>query len=277
VGYIVDSSQIMLVETNDLYLGTTGGVANSQGANTGTFGNSSISGSTYGAVMSGFDGAGALQTVADLTFNSGGTVTGFIDFNDLSSVEPASPDPVSAPSYTIDATGRVTVTGLTDGAGTTLNLQLYLDGTGNAVAVTMDTTDNQGASLGGQLNAATMSNFTGSYALVAWGWDGSETGVFGAVGPVTATGAGGTFSGVADLNYFSTTTTTVPSPDLTVSGTYSASATTGILSPSSITGLDVDSGFTSADVFNLYLVGTNGDAVAIETDINQLTLGFFEH
>src|SRR4029077_15563881 len=132
VGYIADSKRIYLVETADNYVGTTGGIALSQGASTGLFSSASVSGGTLGAVMTGFDAAGALHTVGEVTFGAT-SVTGFIDFNDLSSVEPASPDPVTAPSYTVDSTGRVTISGLTDGVATTINLQLYLGGNGNGV------------------------------------------------------------------------------------------------------------------------------------------------
>lgn len=277
VGYIVDSSRIALVETADNYGGTTGGSARSQGSNTGTFSSASVSGSTYGAAMTGFDAHGPLQSVGALTFNSGGTVTGFIDFNDLVSTEPASPDPVSAPSYTVDSTGRVTISGLTDGVKTTINLQLYIDGSGNAVAITLDTKDNQGSFSAGQINntGVTDANFNGPYALVAFGWDGSEIGEFGAVGPITATGTGDTFSGFADINYFSSATTTAPAADEKVSGTYAVSADSGILT-GTITGLDIDSTFLRTDTFNFYQVDTSGSCVAIEVDKNQITLGFFQ-
>jgi hypothetical protein len=277
VGYIVDSTRVYLVETADSYVGTTGGIAFSQGASTGTFSSSSISSSTYGTAMTGFDGNGPLQVVGALTFNSSGTVSGFIDFNDLSGSEPVSPDPITAPAYTVDSTGRVTITGATDGVVETINLQLYLNGNGQVVAVTMDTGDNLGSTLGGQLSGPfSNANFTGNYAMAAWGWDGSETGEFSAVGTSTATGTGDTFSGFADLNYFNSTTTTVPAADATVSGSYTLSANSGILTPSSITGLDVDSGFTNTDAFNFYQVDSIGTTVVIETDSNQLTLGIFQ-
>jgi len=278
VGYIVDSSRVYLVETADSFVGTTGGIAYSQGAATGMFSSSLISGLTAGAVFTGFDSNGALQTVGELTFNSGGTVTGFIDFNDLSSIEPASPDPVSAPSYTVDSTGRVTIAGLTDGVGTTLNLQLYVDANGDVVALSLDTTDNLGAILGGVINnsGVTDANFSGNYAMVASGWDGSETGEFGAVGLVNATGAGDTFSGFADLNFFNSGSTTSPIANQAVSGSYTLSANAGILTPSFMMGLDIDLGSTQSDAFNFYEVDTNGDTVAIETDFNQLTFGFLQ-
>jgi hypothetical protein len=277
VGYIADSSRIYLVETADSYAGTTGGIAFSQGASTGTFSSTSISTSTYGVAMTGFDAIDPLQAVAALTFNSSGAVSGFMDFNDLTGSEPVSPDPVTATAYTVDPTGRVTITGLTDGQGNTFNLQLYLNGAGQVVSVTMDASDNLGSTIGGQLSGPfSDANFTGKYAMAAWGWDGSVNGEFGAVGISTATGTGDTFSGFADLNYFTPTSTTTPVANTTVSGTYSLSANSGILTPSFITGLDVDSGFTNMDAFNFYQVDSDGTTVVIETDSNQLTLGIFQ-
>jgi hypothetical protein len=276
VGYIADSSRIYLVETADAYFGTTGGIAFSQGALTGTFGTASISSTTYGAALTGFDANGALQAVSDLTFNSSGTVTGFLDFNDLTGSEPASPDPVTAPAYTIDSTGRVTLT-ITDAFANSINVQIYLDGNGEALSLSMDTQDNLGSTLAGQLNGPfSDANFTGNYAMLAWGWDFNESGPFGAVGVATAKGTGDTFSGFADLNYFSSTTTTATVTNTPVSGSYTTSANSGIFTPSFITGLDVDSGLTNTDAFNFYQVATDGTTVVIETDSNQLTLGFFQ-
>jgi hypothetical protein len=278
VGYIADSSRIYLAETADNYVGTTGGIAFSQGANTGTFSASSLSGGTYGAAMTGFDANGALQAVADLTFTSS-TVTGFIDFNDLTGSEPASPDPVSATAYTVDSTGRVTIPNLVDGFGNSNYVQLYLSGNGQVTSVTMDTQDNLGSTLGGQLSGPfSDANFTGNYAMVAWGWDFSEFGSFGAVGISTATGAGDTFSGFADINYFTAglpTPATATATNATVSGSYTTSANSGIFT-SNVTGLDVDSGFTNPDAFNFYQVDSNGTTVGIETDSNQLTLILFQ-
>jgi len=277
VGYIADSKRIYLVETADNYVGTTGGIALSQGASTGLFSSASVSGGTLGAVMTGFDAAGALHTVGEVTFGAT-SVTGFIDFNDLSSVEPASPDPVTAPSYTVDSTGRVTISGLTDGVATTINLQLYLGGNGNGVAITLDANDNLGATFGGQVAGPfSDANFTGQYAMVAFGWDGSEVGEFGAVGTVTATGAGDTFSGFADVNAFNSGgLTTTSTSNALVTGSYTLSANSGILTPSFITGLDVDTSFANTDAFNFYQFDSSGDTVVIETDLNQLTLGLFQ-
>src|SRR5580658_2018061 len=277
VGYIINSSRIALVETSDTYEGTTGGIAFSQGANTGTFSSSSasVSGVTYVIAVDGFDNNGALQAAGTLTLGSGGTVSGFLDFNDLTGSEPTypAPDPFSAASYSVASTGDVTIANLTDNAvvPTTANVQLYLDGTGNAVVITLDLNDVIGGDGIQQTAAGTDAAFTGNYTLVTTGWDDAETGVVTSVGPITATGTGDTFTGTADINWvFNATPTFAGQAD---SGAYAAFTTAGILSPSTITGLDVASGFVNADAFNIYQIDSQGDSVAIETDQNQLTLG----
>jgi hypothetical protein len=273
-GYIVDSSHINLVEDNDALVATTGGIAYSQGAATGTFNTASASGNSYVVGMFGVDSAGFLQTVGLITPGAT-TVTGFIDFNDLTGSEPVSPDPVTAPAYTVDATGRVTIANVTDGAAVAFNLQVYLDGNGHALALTLDDSDILGGSgyqqVGGGSFAAT--SFTGGYALGTTGFDGGESGEVDAVGPVTATGSGATFSGTVDLNWLLNTGAV---PDLAVSGTYTSNAD-GIFT-GTLTGLDVITCQTTctADVFNYYLFDAAGDNIAIETDTNQLTLGLFK-
>jgi len=273
-GYIVDASRIRLVEADgDAYTGTLGGTAFSQGANTGTFSTASLSGGSYVLGMSGWDTSpdGILQTAGLLTANAGGTVAGFVDFNDLTGSEPVIPDPVSAPAYTVDPTGRVTIANVTDGTNT-FNLQLYLDGNGNATAITLDLADgiegNAYLQSGG--GAFTAGSFSGAYGLNVTGWDENIFGELDAVGPVTADGVG-TFAGAVDLNWLFSAGPTYP--DLPVSGTFTAAAN-GVFSPGTITGLDVTT-TTNADAFDYYLIDATGDNITIETDLNQLTLGYF--
>jgi hypothetical protein len=287
-GYIVDANRIRLVETFDPYFGTLGGTAYSQGsANTGQFSSASVSGNSYVVGMNGYDGngGGILQTVGLISFGTT-SVTGFVDFNDLALIEPASPDPVTAPAYTVDSTGRVTITGLTDSSAVAdFNLQLYLDGNGHAVAITMDSTDAIGGggsvqSGGGSFTAA---SFSGAYAVNVTGWDASYIGEFDAVGPVVTTITPGTsvgaYTGTVDLNWlFSAGPTYAGAP---LSGSFTGNAN-GIFT-GAFSGVDVTTCtlFTSsgtgctADVFNYYLIDAAGDNIAIETDTNQLTLGVF--
>jgi hypothetical protein len=287
-GYIVDASHIKLVEGNndafDTFGGTTGGVALSQGANTGTFSSTSVSGNTYVIGLTGMDDiAGAFQAVGQITPGAT-TVTGFVDYNDLSVVETASPDPVTAPAYTVASTGDVTIAGLTDGAdgGANVNLQLYLDGNGNALAITLDANDVLGGRGYQQTGAGsfTAASFSGPYALGAGGADVTSEFEFDAVGLVSADGVG-TFAGFVDINWFGPPATATDQP---VAGTFvttGTAASNGIFSGGTITGLDVISCPTfggsgcTADTFNYYLIDATGDNIAIETDLNQLTLGYF--
>jgi|HubBroStandDraft_1064217.scaffolds.fasta_scaffold19733_2 hypothetical protein len=285
IGYIVDGNQIRLVEGNgDGVEYTEGGLALSQGTNTGTFTASSASGNTYVLGLTGQDLVGFLHVASQLTPNSGGTVGGFIDFNDLFTVEPASPDPVTAPAYSVASTGDVTIEGITDGINT-YNVQLYLDGNGHALAITLDSTDvlsgrGEQQTGGGSFTAA---SFNGPYGFSSSGVDANYDGPFAAVGPVTADGVG-SIAGFVDLNWLNFSTG-VPEDvtDAPVSGTFVATGsagTNGIFSGGSITGIDLTTCgiFTSGstctpDVFNYYLYDAAGDSFAIETDTNQLTLG----
>jgi hypothetical protein len=285
VGYIVSQNQIDLVETTDgnQSFGTTSGIAFSQGTNTDSFTTASASGNTYVVGLNGGDSVGVLEAVTQITANADGSVSGFIDFNDLSSVEPVSPDPVAAPlaSYTVDLTGRVTITGLADGAlpPNVFNIQLYLDGNGHALAITLDTNDYL-AGIGYQQSGGPFAatSFSGAYAMGATGWDLNFQGELDAVGPVTAPSGGGTFSGDVDLNWLGSAG---PYPDAPVTGTLTSNPD-GIF-PGTITGVDVTTCplFTTgapgctADIFNYYLIDATGDNIAIETDPNQLTLGAF--
>jgi hypothetical protein len=281
-GYIVDSTHIRLVETADTYVGTLGGTALSQGANTGTFGTTSVvGGNTYVIAMNGSDTNDAfLQFVGQIT-PSGTTsgLTGLVDFNDLVLTEVASPDPVTASSYAVDGAGAgdVTITNLTDGV-TAVNLQMYLDGNGNALAISMDSTDAIGG-FGFQQPAAavgafTSANLTGGFGLDVSGWDPAYDGEFDAVGPINADGTSA-ITGTVDLNWLFSAGPTYP--DQAVTGTFTANAN-GVFSDG-LTGVDVTSciigGACSSDIFNYYLTGdTAGDTFAIETDLNQLTLGY---
>jgi hypothetical protein len=281
-GYIVDANRIRLVETSDFYFGTLGGTAFSQGtANTGKFSSASVSGNSYVIGLNGYDPNGVLQAVGLITFGAT-SVTGFVDFNDLVMVEPASPDPVTAPAYIVDSTGRVTITGLADASGVAdFNLQLYLDGNGHALAITMDSSDVIGGGGSQQSGGGsfTATSFSGPYGMDVTGWDANYFGEFDAVGPVVATGSGGTIAGTVDLNWlFSAGPTYSGAP---VSGTFTSNADgifTGTVTRVDVTNCTV---FTptgpgcTKDVFNYYLIDAAGDNIAIETDFNQLTLGFF--
>jgi hypothetical protein len=291
VGYIVNSSRTQLVETVDGYAGVLGGTMLNQGANAGTFGTTSVvAGNTYVFGMAGYDINGLYQVAGQVTAASGAaTTSGFVDYNDLinsSGAAATSPDPVTG-TYAVDAAadGDVTVT-MVDAAATVANydVQLYLDGNGNALAISLDVNDQlagngflQPAAVFGAFAAT---NFSGPYGLNTAGIDFNYDGPFNAAGPVSADGVSA-IAGTVDLNWDLLPSLGVQFPAAPVTGTFTSVAD-GVFSDG-LTGLDLTDCtlFTaagagcSADVFNYYLTGdTAGDTFAIETDLNQLTLGY---
>ncbi|MFZ0319261.1 MAG: hypothetical protein WAL56_09055 [Candidatus Sulfotelmatobacter sp.] len=280
VGYNADADHIRLVETNDSYDGTLGGVALSQGTNAQNFSSSSISGSSYVVGLTGFEKANngsPLQVAGVFAFNSDGTVTGFLNHNDGTVTGVQAPITVSG-TYTVDAegvgpdggTGRVTLS-----IPGPITIQLYLDGSGHALAITEDSTDTLGGLAFQQSGSSfSTSSFNGSTVLSATGWDKNKAGEFDGVGPIAESGSAGTFSGTADLNWLNSAGPTYP--DLSVSGTVTTTngaAANGVFT-GTITGLDLVTK-TNSDAFTFYLIDSSGDFLAIETDPNQLTLGYF--
>jgi hypothetical protein len=292
IGYIVDTNHIRLVETADQYQGTLGGTAFSQGANNGTFNSTSVAGSSYVVGLAGFDvtssaASGASQAAGLITFNSNGTVSGFINYNDLIGTGPQAPSAITGGTYTVASTGDVTLTGVTSSnLPSPINLQLYLDGTGHALELTLDTTDEL-SGVGFQQGAGpfTASSFNGAYALNTTGFDQSGNQAFNAAGPVAANGSAGTFSGRVDISWDFDNGALERAPrfveDEPLPGTFT-STTSGILA-GTITGLDLttcnvfslNGTICTADAFNYYMIDA-ASAIAIETDSNQLTLGLFQ-
>jgi hypothetical protein len=283
IGYIVDANHIRLVETHDPFVGTLGGAALSQGTSTGTFNTNSFSGNSYVVGLTGSDHAGPFQLAGLLTANSDFSVTGFFNYNSFpNTTGTQSPRPITGGNYAVDAgTGRVTLTGVTDTTHI-FNLQLYLDGSGHAMAISMDSTDTLGGLAFQQTGGGsfTSASFNGAYVMDVAGADSKNKDELDAVGPVTAAGSAGTLSGTADLNWLFSSFPGPTFPASPVSGTFT-SAANGVFT-GTLTGLDVTTctvystagtGCT-ADAFTFYLIDSAGDSIAIETDANQLTLGF---
>jgi hypothetical protein len=275
VGYIVDASHIRLVETTDVYGGFTGGTALGQGSSTGTFSASSISGSSYVFGAAGTDANGALQAAGLLSAGSSGSVSGTLNFNDLTAQSPQGGSTLSAGSYTVDPAGRVTLTALTDGSTSptfNYNLQLYLTGDGHGVLISMDKAEVI-AGLGFQQTGSGsfgLDSFNGYYGMNVAQILPSASGEPGqnAAGPITADGTGD-LAGFADFNQISG----IPSGqnDLSFSGNFVANA--NCVFTGQISGLNLLSPSTP-DNFTYYLVDKTR-AVFIETDNTQLTLGYF--
>lgn len=285
VGYIVDSNHMRLVEASDSFGGTMGGIALGQGTNTGTFSTASILGSSYVVGISGFDNsmAGVLQTAGVFTANTdGSTVSGAINYNDFVAAQNG-PSPITGGTYTVDPTGRVTMTNVTDG-NASFTIQIYLNGQpgeAEATVTTMDMSDIQSGLAWIQTGGGTFtaSSLFGNYVLNASGYDPTFFAEYDAVGPVVADG-NSTLVGSIDLNWLGNTAGNItPAQGSAVSGTFAASANGAFTG--NISGLDVSDcpafnsggGGCTQDAFSYYLIDTT-KVFYIETDRSQMTLGF---
>jgi hypothetical protein len=306
LGYMVDSGHIRFVEdigADSLGIPMGGSAASQTG--TGTFSSSSISGSTYVFGTTGNDNSsnGYVHAAGALTFNADGSVTGNVSFNDLDfqspqggsvlaaevAATPCSSGTAVTPCYTIDAsgtgadggTGRVTITNLTDSTTTPLfnyNLELYLDGNGHAMVISLDLNDLIAGTSSQQTGSFTPATFSGTYATNAGGVDITNFDEFESSGQIIANGLEA-FEGTTDLNWIYSSGPTFT--DESVDGNM-AQTGAGIYG-GYIGGLDLSTcpvygiGTTgcSQDAFTFYFVDST-KAVAIENDANQLTLGTFE-
>ena len=307
VGYLVDADHIRWVENQfqDSTGGNTGGVALGQGAKTGTYSSTDISGSSgvFGSV--GADTNGPLQTAGLLTFNADGSISGNVSFNDFAVLSPQGGSTLAAegspactsgtaltPCYTINGpatsndggTGRISITNVTDSTSAptfNYNFQLYLAHAG-AVVISMDAND-WSAGLGyAQTGAGSFSasSFSGNYTLSVDQQDTDSTTGFeyDGIGTVTADGTTSSLTGFLDLNgILGTPLTPTPGEAGGVTGTFIAN-TNGVFT-GTITGIDTVSATTS-DKFTFYLIGATSGAsvsvIGIENDTDQLTLATFE-
>lgn len=264
VGYTVDSTHIRLVEGLDHLGGITGGTALVQGGNTGQLGSAFASGNSYVVGMVGADKYGVLQVAGVLTATSATALGGTISYNDLTQIGAA--NSITGGAYTVASTGRVAMTGVTDGT-LTFTINLYLDGNGNALEMMADPSPGAHVGAGGgylqQVGAFSAGSFSGNYVLSAGGVDPSEN-EFGAVGVVTADGVSAITPGFVDLNFFQTSSAAVPTSDVPLTGSFTSNAN-GVFT-GSISGLNVTANLT------YYLIDSTR-LFAIETDTNQLTLG----
>jgi hypothetical protein len=271
-GYIVDATHLRLVETSgDNFQGAVGGTALAQGTSTGNFSPSSIAASSYVFAAGRWptNDTGPLQIAGVFAAGADGSLTGTLNWNNLSAKQAQSPIPFTG-SYAVDATGRATLSNLTDGATFKYQLQLYLTGNGQGLVLSSDPADViAGQGFQQQTGPFSAASFSGSYGLNAgefgtYQFNPSEMAT--ALGPVAAAVENGsnTVTGFVDFGY--------GAADYPVSGTFSASAN-GVFT-GTFTGLDGAS-VTAADNFVLYFVD-NTRAVMIETDNTQLTLGYLE-
>ncbi|HEY4907188.1 MAG TPA: hypothetical protein VIH74_07020 [Candidatus Acidoferrum sp.] len=260
IGYIIGTNRIQFIETNgDAINGTMGGTAFGQGANTGAFTTANVTGSTYVFTAVGSDGGGT--TIAGgLSLNTGGAVTGNVTFSDLTTNGSQN----VTGNWTVDATGRVTVSNINPTpTGTALAFQFYIDGNGNGTELGIDTSEVSG----GTAYAQTNGNINpGNYAIGAFGFflDGTVANrldPWSAAGPLTITGT--SLNGFTDYNASGTLTN-----GATLTGTIDA--TTGQVA---INGLDINN--TSPDSYGFYPVD-GSRTLLIEFDGNQLGIALLE-
>ncbi len=271
-GYIVDATHIRLNQSSIpaysyVYSGISGGTALGQGASTGKFSPASVAGTSYVFAVQGEDMHGPLQIAGVVTLNAGGSATGTLNWNDLSGGAPQNPLAFTG-AYTVDPTGRVTLSNLTDGATFKYSLHLYLTGNGSGLVLTSDANDVfAGQAFQQQAGAFSAASFNGGYGLNASLYN--TTAFYGeptwenVVGPLLAVpnAAVDDVTGFADYG--------AGSADFAISGSFTAAAN-GVFQ-GSLAGFDSASP-TKANTFTLYMVdGTQ--AVAIETDNSQLMLG----
>lgn len=234
--------------------------------------------------MGGEDECFWLQGAAQLSFASAegvNSVSGFINYNDLSCLadDPTAPSAITAGTWTEDATGRVTVSGITDG-NVAFNLQMYRDGNGNLMALTMDNSDVLGGRGFAQTGGASIgaSSFVNAYGLGVTGYDANDGFEFDAAGGVVADGSG-TFTGTADVNWFASAGPTYGAAPVTGMFTAAAGAPfTGILDGVDLLSCPafVADGTCNDDQFAYYMIDPDGENIAIETDFNQISLGYFD-
>ena len=273
-GYVVDATHIRLIETNDNaddtnFQGVLGGTALGQGASTGRFTAASVTGSTYVFAAQGTDVRGPLQLAGLLTAGSNGAMTGTLNWNDLSNAA-QSPLPFTG-TYTVDPTGRVTVSQIT-GPTIGYSFHLYLTGDGNGLLLSNDLADNfNGQAFQQQTTPFTAASFSGAYGLndsayVTVAGSGTPEPA-GANGSILATAGDSTnaLTGFADFGK--------GSANFALSGSLTPSAT-GIFE-GSLAGFGPASR-TTAGTFALYLVD-NTQGILIETDSGQLNLGHLQH
>jgi hypothetical protein len=276
--YPVSTGQMQLVETDDALSADLGGMALGQGSNTGTFTQASVAGNSYAFGASGQDyitsnnGPQLFQIAGGLGLNANNTVTGAMAVNDLNFHFGAN---VTSGSYTVDPTGRVTVTAtVTSGSlnnNPTFTFELYLDGNGNALEVGLD---NLQASSGPAYVQQGSSDFEGNYALNVYGYSGiNSEPAWSAAGPVLI--ASDNVAGYTDYSLQNAANSaSVVTPNITLVG--SENSANGTLHFTGLYAGDV-AGVTSntSTGYGYYPIDSRR-VIAIEIDGQQLGLMMLE-
>jgi hypothetical protein len=257
-GY-VNGNQIQLVESQDDALNAyTGGVALSQGTNAGTFAmtSPSVTGVSYAFGASGYDANGTTMLAGGISLHADGTVSGDMALNDLVNSFGFS---INGGTYTVDPTGRVTVSKVTSTSYTgALSFQLYLDGNGNALELGVDSTQVTGAQAYAQ--TAPSDVYSGAFAVAAQGfWTASPViyPSWSATGVATITAD--TFSGFSDYTLQNPDGDFSPTAEVALSG--SADTSRGLFL---LNGLNA-SGFQGQSAYGYYPIDANR-VIAVQVD-----------
>lgn len=272
LGYIVDATHIRLIAGGDTgdtanYQGVLGGLALGQGAGTGQFSATAVAGLSYVFGVQGDDSQGSLQVAGVFTLNGNGSVTGMLSWNDLTGRAARTAQAFTG-TYTVDPTGRVTLTRLTDGSNFTYSMHVYLASGGNALLLSNDAEDSfDGQGFLRQSAAFTAGSFSGTYGLNVTRFTPSTAQggqqELPAIGTVTSVAGGDTdaVSGFADA--------ADGSADFALGGSVNAQPN-GIF-PATLAGFIPGASATPA-TFTLYVIdGTR--ALVMETDTMGLALG----
>ena len=257
-GY-VNGNQIQLVESQaDALNAYTGGVALSQGTYAGTFTTTSpaVAGVSYAFGASGYDANGTTMLAGGIALHSDGTVSGSMALNDLVNSFGFT---INGGTYTVDPTGRVTVSNVTSSSYTgALSFQLYLDGNGNALELGVDNTQVTGAQAYAQTAASDV--YSGAFAAAAQGfWTASATiyPSWSAAGVTTITA--GAFSGFSDYTLQNPDGSFSPTAEVALSGTADTSRGLFLLN-----GLNA-SGFQGESAYGYYPIDANR-VIAVQVD-----------
>ena len=260
-GYL-NGSQIQLVESQaDALNAYTGGTALSQGTNAGTFTmtSPSVAGVSYAFGASGYDPNGTTMLGGGIGLHADGTVSGDMVLNDLVNSFGFT---ITGGTYTVDPTGRVTVSNVTSASYSGgLSFQLYLDGNGNALELGVDNSQVTGAQAYAQTSSSDV--YSGAFAFTAQGfWTASQTVYPGWSAAGVATITGGAVSGFSDYTLQNPNANFTPTSAVALSG--SEDSGRGLFT---LNGLNA-SGFQGQGGYGYYPIDANR-VIAVQVDGHQ--------
>jgi len=284
-GYIVDTSHIKLIESDNAGsgsgFGTTAGIAIGQGSATGTFLTNSSFAGNYVFDIGGEDPSGipgSLASYGQFSADTAGDLnTGYSD-ESLTVFQVAISDSFTG-SYILDPSGdgRIDSNTTFSKSGAGPELIFYLTGNGNPPLV-LDAEDNGNSLAFGSIGtgaahpqAAPPFSFNGKYGTESLESSGAffDTNT----GQITANGDSETLSGVVDTTFSFT-----PDPDTPLAGTFGSIPNTGRFTGSLTNGLFLtQANSTNSIPVALYPVSSNL-LFFIETDLllsGESTFGYF--